>query len=50
MRNRSLTKEEVEAFWRQRRKPAPEDGGPGQVGHRVRKEEHGEQEQQLHVA
>ncbi|XP_044394212.1 uncharacterized protein [Triticum aestivum] len=25
MRNRSLTKEEVEAFWRQRRKPAPED-------------------------
>ena len=27
MRNRSLTKEEVEAFWRQRGKPAPEDGG-----------------------
>ncbi|XBI75307.1 hypothetical protein VPH35_068688 [Triticum aestivum] len=26
-RNRSLTKEEVEAFWRQRGKPAPEDGG-----------------------
>ncbi|KAF6987518.1 hypothetical protein CFC21_005153 [Triticum aestivum] len=31
------------------RLPAPEDGGPGQVGHRVRKEEHGEQEQQLHA-
>lgn len=27
MRNRSLTKEEVEAFWRQRGKPAREDGG-----------------------
>lgn len=28
MRNRSLTKEEVEAFWRQRGKPAPDqDGG-----------------------
>ncbi|KAI4986237.1 hypothetical protein ZWY2020_018867 [Hordeum vulgare] len=25
MRNRSLTKEEVEAFWRQHRKPAAED-------------------------
>ncbi|KAM3279646.1 hypothetical protein ACQJBY_046801 [Aegilops geniculata] len=25
MRNRSLTKEEVEAFWRQRGKPAPDD-------------------------
>jgi hypothetical protein len=27
MRNRSLTKEEVEAFWRQQGKPAPEDDG-----------------------
>jgi hypothetical protein len=26
MRSRSLTKEEVEAFWRQQGKPAPEDG------------------------
>ncbi|VAI39321.1 unnamed protein product [Triticum turgidum subsp. durum] len=29
MRNRSLTKEEVEAFWRQHKKPAPEDNVDG---------------------
>ncbi|KAM3231325.1 hypothetical protein ACQJBY_061475 [Aegilops geniculata] len=29
MRNRSLTKEDVEAFWRQHKKPAPEDSFDG---------------------
>ncbi|KAM3279649.1 hypothetical protein ACQJBY_046804 [Aegilops geniculata] len=29
MRNRSLTKDEVEAFWRQHKKPAPEDNVDG---------------------
>uniref|UniRef100_A0A453MBE7 Uncharacterized protein n=1 Tax=Aegilops tauschii subsp. strangulata TaxID=200361 RepID=A0A453MBE7_AEGTS len=29
MRNRSLTKEDVEAFWRQHKKPAPEDNVDG---------------------
>ncbi|KAM3231328.1 hypothetical protein ACQJBY_061478 [Aegilops geniculata] len=31
MRNRSLTKEEVEAFWRQRGKPAPPEDGGGET-------------------
>ncbi|KAL6636599.1 hypothetical protein ACP70R_024171 [Stipagrostis hirtigluma subsp. patula] len=29
MRNRSLTNEEIEAFWRQHGRPAAGDGGPG---------------------
>jgi len=31
MRTRSLTKEEVEAFWRQQGKPVPEGGGGGET-------------------